>query len=60
MMPVTQMNTHLMCPKCCPTVLGVPFLSMFNSALFKSCREHYMHVYIDCKYMSNILNCPMF
>ena len=30
MMPLTQMNIHLMCPKYFPNVLGVPFLSMFN------------------------------
>jgi hypothetical protein len=36
MMPLTQMNTHLMCPKCCPNVLGVPFLSMFNLPFSKA------------------------
>ena len=39
MMPLTQMNTHLMCPKCCPNELGVPFLSMFNLPFSKAARN---------------------
>ena len=36
MMPLTQMNTHLMCPKYFPNVFGVPFLSMFNLPFSKA------------------------
>jgi hypothetical protein len=36
MMPLTQMNTHLMCPKYFPNALGVPFLSMFNLPFSKA------------------------
>ena len=36
MMPLTQMNTHLMCPKYFPNMLGVPFLSMFNLPFSKA------------------------
>ena len=36
MMPLKQMNTHLMCPKYFPNALGVPFLSMFNLLFSKA------------------------
>jgi hypothetical protein len=36
MMPLTQMNNHLMCPKYFPNALGVPFLSMFNLPFSKA------------------------
>ena len=36
MFPLTQMNTHLMCPKYFPNMLGVPFLSMFNLPFSKA------------------------
>jgi hypothetical protein len=36
MMPVTQMNTHLICPKYFPNTLGVPFLSMVNLPFSKA------------------------